>query len=97
MSDYEETNPLTPIHAIGRLTYDLDSYAHALKLLGIPAGDDLAELSKDIKALAKESADRVCRETSRRLSDQQESTNKMLGAALSACLIKDLSSHDQTH
>lgn len=89
MSDYEENNPLTPIHNIGRLTHTLDGYANAMHVLGLPVGEDLFALSEEIRALSKEAADRVCRETSQRLQEQQESTNQMLGAALTACLIKD--------
>lgn len=88
MSSYEENNPLTPIHSIGHLTYTLAEYAHAMQVLGLPVGEDLFALSEEIRALSKEAADRVCRETSLRLQEQQASTNQILGAALTACLIK---------
>lgn len=76
----EVSDPLEAVHLIQKVLLSLQRISSAMYTLGLPVADDLDSICAEIEHLSKQAADGICRESSERLNDIQETNAKLVGA-----------------
>lgn len=86
-SEFEQIeSPLKAIHEIDRQLNQLASIAVALNVVGIGISKDVFYLLNNLRSLSKNVEDGIMRESNKSYQESKESTNKLIGMALTSCL-----------
>ena len=86
--------PLEASHEIAKQIGYVKSLADNLSMVGIGCSSELHYLADVISSLAKDISDGIYKESAERYQHSRESTNNLIGAALTACLLEKDQSHD---
>ncbi len=76
----EVSDPLEAVHLIQSVLPSLQRISSVMYTLGLPVADDLDSICAEVEHLSKQAADGICRESTERLNDVQETNNRLVGA-----------------
>jgi predicted regulator of amino acid metabolism with ACT domain len=76
------SDPLEAVHLIQKVLPSLQRISSAMYTLGLPVADDLDYICAEIEHLSKQAAKGICRKSSERLNDLQETNDKLMGVLL---------------
>jgi hypothetical protein len=90
-SNFEQIeSSLEAIHEIDRVIGGVSSIARSLDAVGIGCSEELMHMVNHLRSLAKNVEDGIMRESHDRYHQTRETTNQIIGMALTSCLVKEV-------